>query len=249
MNRRHFLASSALAAAAALGACGLGGPAARNQDAAQRFLTERNGGTPVVLGQEAGREMPVVGFVDAIDGRTLTVRPAAGGASATVQLADGAKIHKDVDIQLSELKAGEPIVAFGSKQGDVFRADLVRIGDGAPGGGAPIVFQRGAGGSGGDTIITGGPGGQPGGGDQMFNAELPQPVAGTLEKIDGRTIALKDADGASVAVRLADGAKIRRQAEIPLADLQTGAFIMASGAQDGDTFRATQLQILPPPQP
>src|SRR5262245_14499237 len=140
MNRRHFLSTSALAAAAALSACGIGegGAATRDQDAAQRFLTERNGGTPVVLGQGAGQNMPVVGVVDQIDGQRLTVKSPLAGTSAIVVLAAGVKIHKDADAQLADIKAGDTILAFGKRQGDTFKAELVQLG-GDPLDG-PIVF-------------------------------------------------------------------------------------------------------------
>jgi hypothetical protein len=249
MNRRHFLSTSALAAAAALSACGIGegGAPTQDQDAAQRFLTERNGGTPVVLGQGVGQNMPVAGFLDRIDGQRLTVKSPIEGASAIVELAAGAKIHKDVDAQLSEIKAGDTILAVGKRQGDTLKADLVRLG-GDPLGG-PIVFDHPVDASsappaGGDKVIVKWP---PGGADQAAAGDLPQPVSGTVEKVDGQTITLKDQGGASVAVQLADGAKIQKPAEVPLAELQTGMFVMATGSRSGDTFQATELHIMPPP--
>ncbi len=250
MNRRQFLISSSILLAGALGACGLPGGTGgqQNQDAAQQFLTERNGGTPVAIGA-GGPNAPVVGSIESVDGSKLSVKRQMEGTTTIVQLAAGAKILKDVDVQLSEVKAGDIATAFGEKQGDVFQSDLLRLGAGDSTFGRPVFMDRSNGqatGSqpatgvtvdgGGDKVVIGGPG-----------AGSTMPVTGTVETIEDQRIVLKDKDGASTTVQLAEGAKIQKQAEASLADLTAGTFIFATGTQDGDIYQATQIQILPAP--
>jgi hypothetical protein len=241
MNRRQFLISSSVLLAGALGACGLPGGTGgqQNQDAAQQFLTERNGGTPVVIGA-GGPNAPVVGSIESVDGSKLSVKRQMEGTTTIVQLAAGAKILKDVDAQLSEVKAGDTLTAFGEKQGDVFQANLLRLG-GAGQDGGPVMMTYTAGKDAG--------GASAGGQDKMINGgaggALPQPVTGTVETINGRSIVLKDKDGASTTVKLADDAKIQKSAEVALAELIAGTLILATGTQSGDVYQATQVRILP----
>ena len=61
MKRRQFLAVSSLILAGALSACGAGG--GPNQDLAQQFLIERNGGTPVAIGV-GGPNAPILGLIE-----------------------------------------------------------------------------------------------------------------------------------------------------------------------------------------
>src|SRR5829696_10194461 len=98
MNRRHFFTSATLILAGALSACATGGQ--QNQDAAQQFLTERNGGTPVAIGA-GGPNAPVVGSIESVDGSKLSVKRQMQGTTTIIQLAAGAKLLKDVDVQLS----------------------------------------------------------------------------------------------------------------------------------------------------
>jgi hypothetical protein len=240
MNRRRFLTISILTLAGALGACGApGGP---SQDLAQQFLTERNGGTPVTIGA-GGPNAPILGVIEAIDGRTLMVKRPIAGSIATVRLAEDATIHKDIEAQLGEIKAGDHLTAFGSRQGQAFQADLLRLGDDASAEGGPVLmsFEGGeadkppAGDQ--DQFTVGGPGGA-----------LPQPLTGIVESISGRAIVLKEQSGASTSVTLADDAKIQKPAEVALAELTAGTMIMASGTQSGDVFQATQLRVLPSPK-
>jgi Domain of unknown function (DUF5666) len=240
MNRRQFLTVFTLSLAGALGACGTASE--QNQDMTQQFLTERNGGTPVAIGA-GGPNAPILGSIETIDGRTLTVKRPIEGTTATIELADGAKIRKDVDAQLDELKAGDSVTAFGSRQGDVFQADLLRLaGDTGPDD-SPMVMSFTNGdaskpsGGGQDQFTIGGPG-----------SALPQPVSGTIETIDGRNIVLKDKSGASITVTLASSAKIQKPTEATLAELTIGTFIMASGAQSAGLFQATQVRIMPAPK-
>jgi hypothetical protein len=251
MNRRRFLISSSILLASTLGACELPGGTSgqQNQDAAQQFLTERNGGTPVAIGA-GGPNAPVVGSIESVDGSKLSVKRQMEGTTAIVQLAAGAKILRDVDAQLSEVKTGDTATAFGEKQGDVFQADLLRLGAGDSTFGGPVFIDRSNGqatgsspatdeavnGSGGKVVIGG-----PGAGSAM-------PMTGTVETIEDQRIVLKDKDGVSTTVQLAEGAKIQKQAQASLADLTAGTLIFATGTQEGDTYQATQVQILPAPQ-
>src|SRR3954468_1321006 len=99
MNRRQFLSASALFFTLALTACATSGRP--NQDLAQQFLTERNGGTPVTIGV-GGPNAPILGVIESVDGTRLIVKPPIASGTTTVQLADGAKIRKQVDAQLGE---------------------------------------------------------------------------------------------------------------------------------------------------
>jgi hypothetical protein len=239
MNRRQFLGASTLILAGTLSACRTGG--GPNQDLAQQFLTERNGGTPVAIGA-GGPNAPILGFIESLDGPQFTVKRPTEAGITTVQLADSAKIHKDVDAQFSEITAGTSVTAFGTRQGDVFQADLLRLGSDAGAGGDPVVSYMGgvAGGppaSGQDQIITSGPIGP-----------LPQPVTGIVETIAGGRVVLKDQDGASTTVTLAGNGKIQKSAEVAPAELTVGTFIMAIGVQNGEVYQATQVRILPVPQ-
>jgi hypothetical protein len=238
MNRRLFLSISALFLAGGLSACG-GQP---NQDLAQQFLTERNGGTPVAVGA-GGPNAPVLGVIERVDGTQLTVKPPIASDTTTVQLADGAKIRKQVDVQLAEISAGTSLTAFGTRQGDAFQANLLRLGDATGADAAPMVFTSADTTSGAppldrqDQVIIGGPDGA-----------QPQPIRGIVESMAGRKLVIKENSGASTTVTLADGGKIQKLAEVAPAELIVGAFIMASGARNGAVLQATQVQILPAPQ-
>jgi hypothetical protein len=251
MNRRQFLISSSVLLAGALDACGLPGGTGdqQNQGLAQQFLTERNGGTPVAIGA-GGPNAPVVGSIESVDGSNLSVKRQMEGTTTIVQLAAGAKILKDVDVQLSEVKAGDIATAFGEKQGDVFQSDLLRLGAGDSTFGRPVFIDRSNGqatGSqpatgvtvdgGGDKVVIGGPG-----------AGSTMPMTGTVETIEDQRIVLKDKDGASTSVQLADGAEIQKQTEVSPAELTAGMLIFATGTQEGDIYQATQVQILPAPK-
>jgi hypothetical protein len=251
MDRRQFLISSSVLLASALGACGLPGGTSgqQNQDAAQQFLTERNGGTPVAIGA-GGPNAPVVGSIESVDGSKLSVKRQMEGTTTTVQLAAGAKILKNVDAQLSEVKTSDTATAFGTKQGDVFQADLLRLGGGDGAFGGPVFIDRSNGQATGDAPATGGA--ADGGADKVIiggpGGESAMPVIGTVETIDGRRIVLKDQAGVSTTVQLTDSAKIQKQAEVPPAELTAGTFIFATGSHDGDIYQATQVQILPAPK-
>jgi hypothetical protein len=245
MKRRQFLATCALAGL--LGACGAspdtsGGPAG-DQAAAQQFLTERNGGTPVALGLP--KDGPLVGIVQSVDGQSLIVKEPLGGVTTTVRLAADAKIRKSVAALPGEIRAGAIITAFGAQDGDAYRADMIQLGGGdtpfmiardLPGDPAPPSAAGPSAAPAGDKMIVGSPGAQT------------HAVSGTVEQADGATLVVKANDGTTTTVRLAEGTKITKQADVPLAELHAGDLIAATGAPSGDYFQATQVQIMPAAQ-
>jgi hypothetical protein len=227
-----------------MAACGLpGGTSGQpNQDLAQQFLTERNGGTPVAVGY-GGPNAPVAGFIENVDGSKITIKRPIDGSTATIELAGGAQIQRDADAQLNEIKPGESVMAVGTRQGDLFLADLLRIGDAQSG--EPVIFDH-FDGEGADGPAAGS--GKP---DQVINngpgSALPPPVTGTVVTIAGGRIVLKDKDGANTTVKLATNAKIQKSVQVGPSELIAGMFIVATGAQNGDIFQATRVRILPAP--
>lgn len=254
MRRTHFLLIISLALLVSLSACGIGGgPGAEQaQEATERFLTERNDGTPVSLGGGDAANLPVVGTVERVDGGTLVVKRPIDGTNATIQLDAAVKVSRQADIPLSEIKAGDSITAFGAQQGTVFQAQSLQVG--GPAGNGMIRFNRNAGAppSGGQpggapVIIQRRPGDQqPGGGDVMEGQAAP-PLVGTVEQITESTLVVKGSDGASTTVQLAEGVQIQKQVDAQVADIQAGVFIVATGTQEGDALHATEVEILPPP--
>lgn len=239
MNRSQFLTVFSFFLAAALSACATG--STPSQDLAQQFLTERNGGTPVAVGV-GGPNAPVLGLIESVDGMRLTVKPPIESHATTVQLADGAKIRKNVDAQLDELMVGTSVTAFGKRQGDVFQANQLRLGDAAGVDAGPMVFTSGTGSSGAqvdssqDQVTIGGP------------DDAQQLLSGVIESISGRRVVIKDQAGTTTTVELADDGKIQKSAEATPADLTVGTFIMASGVREGKVYQASQVQIMPAPQ-
>jgi len=62
-----------------------------------------------------------------VSGNTITITT-LNGQTATVQLAAGGTVHEQVDGQLSDIKPGEQIVAFGTQNGNTFQASSIQIG-------------------------------------------------------------------------------------------------------------------------
>jgi hypothetical protein len=237
MNRRHFFTSAAILLAGVLSACASGG--GPGQDLAQQFLTERNGGTPVAIGV-GGPNAPILGIIESVDGTRLTVKPQIEAGTSIIQLVDGAKIHKNVDLKIDEITVGASVTAFGTSQGDTFQAELLRIGGAVSADSGPMILTS-------SNAVAGAP--PAGGEDQVIVGELngvqPRPISGIVESISGRGVVLKDQNGASTTVTLADNGKIQKSAEVALAELAVGTFIMAGGVRNGAVFQATQVQILP----
>jgi hypothetical protein len=234
---------------------GCGGPSAstgtgQDQSATDQFLAERqgtvtpganNGGTVTLPG--------VFGTITKIDGDRITISNPIDNSTSVVELADGGKIMKQVDGQASDIKVGDSIAAFGSKNGDDLAAEAVSIGgEGmvAGAGAGPVRIERPAGGdaggsappAGGDFQVVEGQG-QQGGGAQ---GNVPEVVGGTVEKIDGSTLTVKTADG-TATVTLSDSTKVQKQVEVKLSDLGLGETIMATGTREGDTLKATTINV------
>lgn len=252
MKRRQFLAAAGLVLAAGLSSCGANNAA--QQDAAQQFLTERNGGTPVAIG--GGINMPIVGQIERIDGPKLTVKRPAEGTSATIELAENVKIYKNIDLALSDIKVGDTITAFGTRQESVFQADLLRLGDDSIVGGPVTIGQAGEGNPGGagpvmiNRPIGGGPGTPTDAGpaDQISGSGPMPALHGTVEAIGADGITVKEPSGDRTTVQPAANATIQKPSEVARDTLAAGMLILASGSQNGEVYTATQVQILPAPQ-
>ena len=111
--------------------------------AAQQFFGQRGGGQGGQGGQGAGqggqggggfRGGGAAGMVSAVSGNTITVTT-RNGQTMNIQLAADGTIRKQVDGQLSDIKAGDQIVAFGTQNGDTFQATNIQIGQFGGGGG------------------------------------------------------------------------------------------------------------------
>jgi hypothetical protein len=227
-----------LAALALLAACGQ--PASDNR-ASEQFLTERNGGTPVALGG-APADAPLVGAVEKVDGRAITVKPLEGGAAVVVTLPEGSGVRSFAPAGRAALQPGVALSALGRERDGVFEAERIQIGDAgaadagpvlmtsdrpaAPGGGAPEPRQivRGSG----DTA----------GGD------MPAMLAGSIETIDGAQVTLKIPGGATAQLRIAPATVIEQRAEIQPSELKPGATVAAFGKRDGDQLVATRVDLL-----
>ena len=123
--------------------------------AAQQFFSQRGG----QAGQGAGQAGQggfnrggVAGTVSSVSGNTITITT-RGGQTLKIELAADGKVRKQVDGQLSDITAGEQIVATGAQSGDTFQATSIQVG--ALGGGFGGGGRIGSGNSGG-----GGNGGQ-----------------------------------------------------------------------------------------
>jgi hypothetical protein len=61
--------------------------------------------------------------------------------------------------------------------------------------------------------------------------------------VSGNTITLTTRNGQTTKVELAADGKVRKQVDGQLSDLTVGEQVVAIGAQNGDTFQATNIQI------
>jgi hypothetical protein len=64
--------------------------------------------------------------VSAVSGNTITLTT-RNGETTKIQLAADGTVRKQVDGQLSDIKAGEQIVAFGAQSGDTFQATSIQV--------------------------------------------------------------------------------------------------------------------------
>jgi hypothetical protein len=96
--------------------------------AAQQFFGQRGGGQGTG-GFRGGAGGGLAGTVSNVSGSTITIAT-RNGQTATIQLAAGGTVYKQVDGQLSDIKPDEQIVAFGTQNGDTFQASSIQIGSG-----------------------------------------------------------------------------------------------------------------------
>jgi hypothetical protein len=68
-------------------------------------------------------------------------------------------------------------------------------------------------------------------------------VAGTVSDVSGNTITIATRNGQTTKIQLADDGTVRKQVDGQLSDITPGEQIVAFGAQSGDTFQATSIQI------
>jgi hypothetical protein len=252
---------------------GCGGEQANSSGTAQdNFLKERAAGPTItpdpnapvdVMGGPGGMMggPGAIGEIKSIDRRKLTLSSPTGGTTAVVEVAESAKIYRQGDAGLSDVKEGEPVIAMGAKEGETFTARNVQIGEelsasGGPGG--PIMIPRGEPGQirpgnlgtpgvepielpidGAPGVITGtmpldpGMGGNP-----------PEIAAGTVTRVAGNEITVKKADGTEAKITVNSDTAYQKRTEIPLSDLKTGETVIASGEKDGEVLKATKLQVM-----
>jgi hypothetical protein len=75
-------------------------------------------------------------------------------------------------------------------------------------------------------------------------AQQPQRVRGTIESVDGSTLAIKQGEGPDVTVKLTDDVQVFGVVPATLADVKTGAFIAVGAMQQPDgSQKAIQVTI------
>jgi hypothetical protein len=99
--------------------------------AAQQFFGQRGGGQGGQSGGQGGgfrgNGGGAAGMVSDVSGNTITITT-RNGQTVKVQLAADGTVRKQVDGQLSDIKQGDQIVAFGTQSGDTFQATSIQIG-------------------------------------------------------------------------------------------------------------------------
>ncbi len=66
---------------------------------------------------------------------------------------------------------------------------------------------------------------------------------GTVNEVSGNTITITTRAGQTLKVQLAADGSVRKQVDGQLSDVKPGEQIVALGAQNGDVFQATSIQI------
>ncbi len=104
---------------------------AQAQQVANRFFAARGGGAGA--GGQGNRNgnfqaQNLVGTVDRVNGQTITVK-ARDNSTATIQLNADATIRKTVNGQVSDIHTGDTVIANGTRNGNVFQATSVPIGN------------------------------------------------------------------------------------------------------------------------
>ncbi|HEY0737047.1 MAG TPA: DUF5666 domain-containing protein [Herpetosiphonaceae bacterium] len=249
-KRLHILI--ALVLSLGLSACGMpGGNTSGEQDQQQardEFLTER-GGTAVAGGPS--ENTPLAGTVERVDGQTIVMKNMEdNNKELMIQLTSDTKIQQDMQIKPADIKVGDPITAFGMKNGEVIQADIVQIGNDDMMGGEGVTIESGtSAGAEGSVEASEGVGAAPapGGSADMPGGTQPQQVTGTVESVEDTKIVVKQSDGSLATIESTSATEIHKQGEAKVTDIQAGSMIMVSGVRDGDNFQATQVRLLPAP--
>lgn len=80
-------------------------------------------------------------------------------------------------------------------------------------------------------------------------AQAPKPVQGTIEKIDGPVLSIKEKDGSVVPVKLTDNAQVFGVVPAGVADIKVGDFIgVGAMPQPDGSQKAIQVTIFAPSQ-
>ncbi len=77
-------------------------------------------------------------------------------------------------------------------------------------------------------------------------AQAPARVRGTIEKVDGQTIAIKSRDGQDVSVKLTPNAAIVAIVKASLSDIKAGSFVGVTAMPHGEgVWHAIEVHIFP----
>jgi hypothetical protein len=79
-------------------------------------------------------------------------------------------------------------------------------------------------------------------------AQTPLRVRGTIESVDGQTLAVKARDGAMMKVKLADTPRVLTLNKMTLADVKQGTFVgITAMPQPDGSQKAVEIHIFPEP--
>jgi hypothetical protein len=255
-----------VAAAGLLAGCGGQASTGNDQAAKDQFLEERSAaptftpdpnapddGNMRIIAEPGmmGRSGPgAIGTVEKVEGRTLTVSNPMSGAKTTIELTEDAKVFKQVEAKLSDVRVGERITAIGKQEGDTLTAEMVQVGveEFAGAMDRPIIS-----GGPGESVIVPRPDGKvlPSGTPitrdlpiWRGDGTMPQAVFGTVEKLDGDKITVKSPEGKTVTVQTGTDTTFQKRAEVDPSEIAVGETIVANGEKEGDVLKATQVQIM-----
>jgi hypothetical protein len=76
-------------------------------------------------------------------------------------------------------------------------------------------------------------------------AQAPVRIRGTIEKVDGQTLAIKSRDGQDLTVKLAPNAMIVAIVKASLADIKQGSFVGITALPGEGAWRAIEIHIFP----
>ncbi len=179
------------------------------------------------------------GQVSSINGSTIELTTNNG--ALTVKTSDQTQVQKQVAASLSDIQAGERIVAQGTREADgSFTAQTVQLaGQRNPNGGTPGP-RGGNGGGAGPNGQAGGQGGQ--NGARQFNPN--NFTAGQVSKVNGSDIELTAANGVTVTVHTSGQTKFEKAGQGSLSDITSGERITVRGTRAADgTFTAQMIQV------